>query len=372
VAANWSRAEGICRFVRVEPLQLAGLRPLSPTKVCEAALNGLSPSAQAFAEQVFRVGSWRAELPPTTSFSLKGAQALSELVMAHPAITGDRRPDMQLRLFGPTDDDGLEALRGHSVGYLLAGTIALGMIGTDIDDDLAAGLIHAAAAPEPESLLQRANLLRERLFESPPPVIPDWLEEIERFVARNCFAGVMKAVLELGRWSGSRSTSYASGISRVTPPNLCKDALLTLHGPGLGSGQPAGVVVYVPTLGGGCREAKVESWSDKAVVVRAPADIGAGCVGFVKLGDEYYEPQRVTGELTACIGAGVRDEERQEHLRGLRRERDVHAAGRGGRRRRARRTGLHDRRAPRVLPIRRAARPERSAATAAGRRDTVR
>lgn len=180
-------------------------------------MNGLSSSVQAFAEQVFRVGSWRAELPPTTSFSLEGARAMSELVLGHPALRGEGRPEMQLRLFGPTDDDGLEVLRGHSVGYLVAGAVALGLTGKDVGDDLAAGLIHAAAAPDPESLLQRANLLRERLFEPPPPVIPEWLEEIDRFVERNCFAGVVKAVLELGRWSGSRSSSYATGISRVTP-----------------------------------------------------------------------------------------------------------------------------------------------------------
>lgn len=80
---------------------------------------------------------------------------------------------------------------------------------------------------------------------------------------------------------------------------------MTLHGSGFGSGQPAGVVVYVPTFAGGCREAKVDSWSDQAVVVRAPADSGAGCVGFVKLGGEYHEPQGVTGELTTCIGAAA-------------------------------------------------------------------
>lgn len=230
---------------------------------------------------------------------------MSELVLGHPALRGEGRPKMQLRLFGQTDDDGLEILRGHSLGYLVAGAIALGMTGKGTDDELAAGLIHAAAAPDPESLLQRANLLRERLFEPPPPVIPEWLEEIDRFVERNCFAGVVKAVLELSRWAGSRSTSYATGISRVTPPNPCKDALVTLHGSGFGSQQPADVVVYVPTLSGGCREAKVESWSDTAVVVRAPADIGTGCAGFVKLGGEYHEPQGVTGELTTCVGAAA-------------------------------------------------------------------
>jgi hypothetical protein len=265
-------------------------------------VNGLSSNVPAFVEQVFRVGSWRAELPPTTSFSLEGARAMSELVLGHPVLRGERRPEMQLRLFGPTDDDGLEALRGHSVGYLVAGAVALGLAGTDLGDDLAAGLIHAAADPDPDSLLLRANLLRERLLEPPPPVIPEWLEELDRFLQRDCFAGVVEAVLELGRWGSSRATSDAIGIVRVTPPNPCPPDQITLHGAGFGKPQPAGVVVYVPTVGGGCREAKVESWADDAVVVHAPDDIGAGCVGFVKLPGEYHEPQRVTGELTTCIG----------------------------------------------------------------------
>lgn len=265
-------------------------------------MNGLAPSAQAFAEQVFRVGSWRGELAPTTSFSLAGAEAMSELVLAHPAVRGEALPEMQLRLFGPTDDNRLDVLRGHSVGYLMAGAVALGLTGRDFGDDLAARLIHAAADPDPGSLLLRANLLRERLFELPPPVIPEWLEEINRFVEHNCFAGVLKSLAGLARWAGSRSSSYSTGIALVTPSPVCRNNQLTLHGKGFGPQQPTGVVVYVPTLGGGCREAKVESWSDEAVVVRAPEDIGPGCAGFVKLG-EFFEPQDVAGGLTTCIGA---------------------------------------------------------------------
>ena len=228
---------------------------------------------------------------------------MSELVLAHPALADGAQPELQLRLFGPADDDGLEALRGHAVGYLVAGAIAIGMSGRDFGEALAAGLIHAAADPSPESLLDRARLVRERLFEPPPPVIPDWFEEIDRFVQSNCFAGVVKAVLELGRWAGSRSTSYSTGITMVTPSPVCGLGKLTLLGAGFGQNQPADVVVYVPIDGGGCREAKVESWSDVTVVVRAPADIGPGCVGFVKLSGEYHTPQNVTGELTTCIGA---------------------------------------------------------------------
>src|SRR5215216_7089 len=125
-------------------------------------MNGLSPNAQVFAQQVFRVGSWRGEFAPTTSFSLTGAQAMSELVLTHPAVRGERLPEMQLRLFGRTNDDGLDVLRGHSLGYLLAGAVSLGLTGRDFGNDLATLLIHAAADPDPNSLLLRANLLQQR------------------------------------------------------------------------------------------------------------------------------------------------------------------------------------------------------------------
>ena len=54
---------------------------------------------------------------------------MSELVLRHPAVSGEGRPKMQLRLFGPTDDDRLEVLRGQSVGFLVAGAVALGLTG---------------------------------------------------------------------------------------------------------------------------------------------------------------------------------------------------------------------------------------------------
>jgi hypothetical protein len=261
----------------------------------------LLSNAQSFVAQVFRVGSWRAELPPPTSFSLSGARAMSEFALDHASFKDNTKLDTRLRLFGPTDDDGLEALRRHSVGYLFASTVALGFTGRDIGDDVAAGLIHAAADPTPESILRRANLMRERLFEPPTPVIPEWLEEVDRFLERNCFTGVMQAVLEVARWARNSSISDSSGITSITPSPVCADGQLTLHG-NFPATQPGDVVVYVPTIGGGCREAKVESWSDVAVVVRAPSDIGPGCAGFVKLSGTFREPQNVTGALTRCIG----------------------------------------------------------------------
>lgn len=258
-------------------------------------------SARTFVEQVYRIGSWTGELPPATSLPLGGARAMTRLVMANPALDG-AKPDLQLRLFGPTDDPDLQGLRNQSVGYLLAGALALGMTGQDLDG-LIPGLVIAAGSIDPKSLLERQRLLGDRPFGPPIPVIPDWLEKLDKFTGRDCFAGVMKAVLDLGKWASSQSKSDAKGISSLSATTLCSGGQLTIYGAGFGRNQPADTKVYVPVAGGGCREATVVSWSDTAILVQLPADVAAGCVGFVRFSGEYHEPQQVTGELTNCIGA---------------------------------------------------------------------
>ncbi len=260
--------------------------------------------AQQFVEQVHGIGSWRGELAPSASLSPEGAWAMTRLVLAQPAIGGGRRPEELLRLFGHTDDDGLQELRGQSVGFLVAGAVALGMTGQPLED-LVPSLIHAAADVDIRSLALRARLVRDYPFGPPVPLLPDWVELLDRFAGRDCYAGVMDAVLELGRWGSSRSTSDASGIDGMSASTVCPGTLLSLYGTAFGKLQPPDTHVYVPTRDGGCREAVVESWSNVQLDVRIPADIGPGCVGFVRVAGAYQEPQRVSGELTACIGAAA-------------------------------------------------------------------
>lgn len=257
-----------------------------------------------FVGDVYRLGSWRGELPPATSLSRTGAAAMAELVTSHPAVGGGELPEEQLRLFGPTDDHALERLRFDSVGYLVAGAIALGMT-HGFDDDVARALVHAAAAPDPESLLTRARLAGRSPFERAPPLLPEWFEPLGSFVEHECFAGVLGAVLDLGKWASVRPGSDATGISGLSATNVCPETVLTILGSGFGGGKPADVRVYVPVAGGGCREATVERWTNAEIDVRLPKDIGAGCVGFVRGTWAVTEPQRVTGELTACIGAAA-------------------------------------------------------------------
>jgi IPT/TIG domain len=257
--------------------------------------------AIAFVEQVLRMGGWKGEGPPATSLPEAGGRQLTRIVLAQPAVANGVRSEEPLALFGPTDDLGLEDLRYDSLGFLLSGALALGMSGRSVDD-LMEPLLHAAVTTDPASLLLRRQLVGKP-FGPPPPVVPEWLDKLNDFMARACFVGVIDAVLELGKWAGGRSTADATGIGSVTPASVCAGQQLTISGAGFGATQPADTKVYVPTSGG-CREASVQSWSDATIVVVLPADVAPGCVGFVRGGGAVLgEPQRVTGELTNCVGA---------------------------------------------------------------------
>ncbi len=256
--------------------------------------------AIAFVAQVLRIGGWKGEGPPTPSLPEAGARQLARIVLAQPAVADGVRSEEPLALFGATDDPGLEDLRSDSLGFLLSGALALSMSGRSLDE-LVESLLHAAVATDPASLLLRRRLVGKPF--GPPPVVPEWLDRLDNFIGRECYAGVIGAVLELGKWAGGRPVADAQGISSVAPASVCPGAQLTISGGGFGSTQPADTKVYVPTRSG-CREVPVQSWSDTQIVVVVPADVAAGCVGFVRGGGAVLgEPQRVTGELMNCVGA---------------------------------------------------------------------
>jgi hypothetical protein len=172
-----------------------------------------------------------------------------------------------------------------------------------IDEDLAGRLVHAAAIADPTSLLTRRQLLGGRLFEPPPATLPEWLESLEEFVQRECFVGVVGAIVKLGAWARGGPTADAAGITGLSATNVCPGTKLTIYGSGFGASQPNDVRVYVPVAGGGCREAAVTGWSNIDVEVELPADIGAGCVGFVRGYAQFVERPDVRGELVSCFGA---------------------------------------------------------------------
>ncbi|WP_347268910.1 hypothetical protein [Paracoccus sp. (in: a-proteobacteria)] len=192
-------------------------------------------------------------------------------------------------------------MRAEAAGLLVSGALALGMSGK-LDHDLARRLVLTACAVDAESLWLKGGLLGDRPFDPDVNIPPKFLEPIDDFIMRNCFAGVLGAVLELGRWANSAASSDATGITGLSTKKICPGGWLTIQGSGFGATQPAGTLVYVPKRGGGCREAQVQSWSDTAITIVAPSDIGPGCVGFVR-GGSFVPLQNVTGEMIACFGA---------------------------------------------------------------------
>ena len=260
-------------------------------------------NAQTFMDGVHAMASWAGEGPAPTALPLVGARAMARLVLGHPAVADGRRPTTALQLFADDGDDGgLLDLRGDATAFLVGGALALGMTGIPFDDDLPTRLIVASIDVDPESVRLRWEILRKPIG-PPEPVFPGWLDDLDRLLKRNCWAGVHKAVLKLGTYARTASTSDAAGITGLSTHSLCAPATLDLLGSGFGAAQQPGTSVYLPTGAGSCKPARVLAWSDTKVTVEVPADVRAGCVGFVRAGSGGGGgPSGVTGELVQCVG----------------------------------------------------------------------
>lgn len=266
-------------------------------------MDRVSADAQAFMDLVFAMGSWTGDGPAPSSLPLHGARAMSRIVRSHPAVAEGRTPATALQLFGQDGDDGLLELRYDAVGFLVGGALALGMTGAPLDD-LAVPLLIAAIDVDPASISLRKDLLRKPIG-PPDPLFPHWLDGLDRLKGRDCWAGVVKAALELGRYGGGLLTADAAGITGLSRHQVCGASTLDLLGSGFGAGQPAGTSVYLPTGAGACRPARVISWSDSRISVEVPAGVRPGCVGFVRGGGGggFAGVNEVTGTLVQCVGA---------------------------------------------------------------------
>jgi hypothetical protein len=261
-------------------------------------------SARAFVDAVRRLGSWQGEGPTPQSLPLVGARALTRLLRQQPAFADGRRADLQLDVFSDrwADDAGFQALRFQSAGLVVAGALAFGLADQPIDR-YGEQLVLAATDIDPAAVGFRTDLFRTP-YDPPSPVLPDWTIPLQELIDRACFAGVMKAILEAGRFAGSHDTSDAVGITGLSSRTVCPGAILRILGAGFGAQQPSGTKVYLPTRDGGCREVPVGAWSDTEISVTVPQTIGAGCVGFVRTGQATFSGlSEVSGAMTQCFGA---------------------------------------------------------------------
>ena len=182
-------------------------------------MNGVSPDVQAFAGQAFRMGSWRGELPPTTSFSFQRRERDGR-VRAGPDERAARPAAAAVRVRPATPaSTGCAPTRSATSSRERSRSACAGGTSTD---DLAQGASLPASPPTPRACCNATRSPASRLFEAPPPAIPEWLDRRSSdFIKRNCFAGVVGAVLELGKYAGSAGTSDATGISSLSPTSVC-------------------------------------------------------------------------------------------------------------------------------------------------------
>jgi beta-glucosidase len=236
-----------------------------------------------------------------------GARAFVALLDLHPAGDGEPLSRVGVPIF--PEQEGYSTDVALSAGRLMAlGSLYLGM--ENVDEGLQiARLWDVLVGGDVVNTVLRDALAGKRLNPRPrvPPHIFDYIRD---FAQRNCVAGVTSAALDVTQVVRGRSvTSDARGITAIEPPRGCGGQLITLRGAGFGQPQPQGVDVYFPTRDGRCVRAEVvqAGWSDTAITVVAPQDVGSGCVGFVRdgstgAGQLATVVSSFVGEVTSCLG----------------------------------------------------------------------
>jgi beta-glucosidase len=251
----------------------------------------------------------------------RGAEAVRTLLALHPSARDDRRVIAGLPVFGD-DDTRWSHVRTEAAEVFVHAGLGLLLTADPTEPDFRV-VMHVAVGVDAFSVLIRDLLLGRRMpdlkrLTRRPPV----LVGIE-IIARNCVAGVLHAFSALGRAAAYAKDmarndllrrTWATGITGLVPAAGCAGTVVEIRGRGFGANRPAGTDVLFPTRGGGCTEAVVVAggWSDTTVSVRAPSDVGDGCVGFTWAPEIRERPTGTdnltdavavaAGELVSCIG----------------------------------------------------------------------
>jgi beta-glucosidase len=156
-------------------------------------------------------------------------------------------------------------------------------------------------------------------FEPPPETPPTDIYDLGSELERSCFAGVLQAQLDAAiAFQSAGTTAYSTGIESIDPYSACAGAKVVIRGKAFGKSQPSGVQVFFPSSSGDCTPATVLSWTDTAIMVEVPKDVGTGCVGFVTYagGGGATLAQTIDnfiGEATGCLGPIVGERIRQTY-----------------------------------------------------------
>jgi predicted acylesterase/phospholipase RssA len=131
-------------------------------------------------------------------------------------------------------------------------------------------------------------------------------------VGNTCLGALRTGLAELGQAaSGMPRELLAAIIRSITPSHGCAGTVVRIEGSGFGAVQPANAVVLFSAYAGGPLEAKVNAWSDTAIEVTAPADVGDGPITLVGIGQANAGTTIATaadtlaGAAAACLGPGA-------------------------------------------------------------------
>jgi hypothetical protein len=229
-----------------------------------------------------------------------GAKALLSLLP--PAPPAGSEASVHVDPFGAELPPSLGLHPGELFVAIATALTAVGGIGTAA---LQRALLQATDASQ-RGFDLRGLLGRSKPVFEPPVLPPEWLLPSKQLQESLCAVSVTKAALGLGKFT--MPTSDANGITGLSSHNGCPGQPLQIHGAGFGATAPAGTTVLVPSRGGGCITARVLSWSDKVVTVELPADVGAGCVGFLRSsgdGPSLEAIDQLAGEITRCFGPAM-------------------------------------------------------------------
>ncbi|MFL5937072.1 MAG: IPT/TIG domain-containing protein [Gaiellaceae bacterium] len=237
--------------------------------------------------------------------SSAGADTFVALIGEYPSFGGGSGSGVGLPVFGE-EGPGEGRFRRDAVDVITTGSIAIAAAGK-VDPRYFDTLVDIAVGADDLAGLLRTVLLGDKPFPDDGGRIPQkWLDLMEELDRKTCGLAISHAVSHWGQAvDQARSRAWSTGITSINPAVGCAGQQVTVTGSGFGATQPAGVRFAFAGRGGGCVMASVVSWSDTQIVVVAPKDVGAGCIGFVQQGDPaelVSAADSVAGELERCIG----------------------------------------------------------------------
>ena len=127
-----------------------------------------------------------------------------------------------------------------------------------------------------------------------------------------CLGELRTGLTQLGQAAAAMPRELLpSRIRTVTPGQGCAGIVVRIEGTGFGAVQPANAAVLFTAYQGGPVEAKVNSWSDTAIEVTAPDDVGDGPITIVGIGQQdggstiAAAADSLAGAASACLGPGA-------------------------------------------------------------------